>query len=83
MSNTKIDSMMEIEFDCRRGSSCSNLTFEYKLYDSSGTQVDAFSDTTGGQVDGARPHHFDVKTDSAQPIDSRSSRFETDPTCHD
>jgi hypothetical protein len=83
VSNTKIDSRTEIEFDYRRSSTCSNLTFEYKFFDSGGKQVDVFDDATGGQVAGGATHHFDIKADPAQPIDSRAVRFEADATCHD
>ncbi len=82
VSNAKIDSPTEIEFDYRRGSSCANLTFEYKFFDSSGKQVDDLADTKGDAVDGGRDYHFDIKASPGEPaIDSRAVRFEADATC--
>jgi hypothetical protein len=83
VSNAKIDSSTEIEFDYRRGSTCSNLTFQYNFFDGNGKQVDVFHDSTGGRVDGGVLTHFDIKGDASQPIDSRAVRFEADATCHD
>jgi hypothetical protein len=83
VSNAKIDSSTEIEFDYRRGSTCTNLTFQYNFFDGNGKQVDVFHDSTGGRVDGGVLTHFDIKGDASQPIDSRAVRFEADATCHD
>lgn len=82
VSNGKIDSSTEIEFDYRRDSSCSNLVFEYKFYDSNGVLVDDFTDTSGSAVDGGTTYHFDIKANAGEPpIDSRAVRFEADATC--
>gem|GEM_PF-2654148 len=83
VSNAKIDSSTEIEFDYRRGSTCGNLTFQYNFFDGNGKQVDTFNDTTGGRVDGGVLTHFDIKGDASQAIDSRAVRFVADATCHD
>jgi hypothetical protein len=83
VSNAKIDSRTEIEFDYRRGSTCNNLTFQYNFFDGNGKQVDTFDDVKGGPVDGGVRTHFDIKGDASQPIDSRAVRFEANATCHD
>ena len=83
VSNAKIDSRTEIEFDYRRATTCNNLTFEYNFFDGGGKQVDVFHDTAGGRVDGGVLTHFDVKGDASQPFDSRAVRFEADATCND
>ncbi len=83
VSNAKIDSSTEIEFDYRRGSTCNDLTFQYDFYDKNSSHVDVFHDIKGGKVDGGVTTHFDIKGDASQPIDSRAVRFEATPTCHD
>jgi hypothetical protein len=81
VSNARIDSSTEVEFDYRRSTTCSNLTFEYRFYDNGNQQVDVFHDIKGGVVSGGVPHHFDIHTDPLQPIDSRSTRFVATATC--
>ena len=44
VSNARIDSSTEIEFDYIRSTTCSNLTFEYRFYDRGSNQVDTFHD---------------------------------------
>jgi len=82
VSNTRIDSSTEIEFDYRRSSTCSKLTFEYRFYDRGSNEVDTFHDVQGGIVMGGVTHHFDITTDPSQPIDSRATRFVADATCN-
>jgi hypothetical protein len=83
VSNSKIDSRTEIEFDYRRASTCSNLTFEYRFYDSGGKQIDVFHDLKGDRVAGGVTVHYDITGDPTQPIDSHAVRFVADATCHD
>jgi hypothetical protein len=83
VSNAKIDSPTEIEFDYRRASTCNDLTFQYDFFDKSGNHVDVFHDLTGGRVDGGVLNHFDIKGDASQPIASSAVRFEANATCHD
>jgi hypothetical protein len=83
VSNAKIDSPTEFEFDYLRGSTCNDLTFQYDFFDKSGNHVDVFHDLTGGKVDGGVLTHFDIKGDASQPIDGRAVRFEAKATCHD
>jgi hypothetical protein len=82
VSNAKIDSTTEIEFDYRRSTTCNNLTFEYRFYDRANNQVDIFHDVKGDTVAGGITQHFDIKTDPSQPIDSRATRFVADATCN-
>jgi hypothetical protein len=83
VSNTKIDSRTEIEFDYKRATTCANLTFEYRFYDTSGKQVDVFHDLKGGRVVGGISVHYDITGDPKEPIDSRAARFVADATCND
>lgn len=82
VSNAKIDSRTEIEFDYRRASSCANLTFQYRFYDGGSNEVDTFHDPTGYPVTGGVTNHVDRTTDPSQPIDSRATRFVADATCN-
>jgi len=82
VSNARIDSSTEIEFDYIRSTTCSNLTFEYRFFDSGSNEVDTFHDVNGDIVTGGVIHHFDSKVDPSQPIDSRATRFVADATCN-
>jgi hypothetical protein len=82
VSNARIDSRTEIEFDYRRSTTCSNLTFEYRFYDGGSNEVDTFHDPSGYAVTGGVTHHVDRTTDPSQPIDSRATRFVADATCN-
>jgi hypothetical protein len=82
VSNARIDSRTEIEFDYRRSTTCSNLTFEYRFYDGGSNEVDTFHDPNGYAVTGGVTHHVDRTTDASQPIDSRATRFVADATCN-
>jgi hypothetical protein len=82
VSNGKIDSATEIEFDYQRSSACKSLVFEYKFYDSKGNLVDDFTDTSGSPVDANTKYHFDIKANTGEPpIDTRAVRFEAVATC--
>jgi hypothetical protein len=82
VSNARIDSRTEIEFDYRRSTTCSNLTFEYRFFDGVSNEVDTFHDPNGYAVTGGVTHHVDRTTDPSQPIDSRATRFVADATCN-
>jgi hypothetical protein len=82
VSNARIDSSTEIEFDYRRSTTCSNLTFEYRFFDSGSNEVDTFHDANSYLVTGGLTHHVDRTTDPTQPIDSRATRFVADATCN-
>ena len=82
VTNTKIDSSTQIEFDYRAKDSCKTLTFDYKFYDSSGSQVDEFEDEQQSDVSAGKSYHFTI-TASGQTIDSRASRFTAEGACHD
>ena len=81
VTNAKIDSTTQIEFDYRAKDACNNLVFDYKFYDSSGSQVDEFKDEQQSQVSAGRSYHFTIMA-SGQPIDSRATRFTAIPACH-
>jgi hypothetical protein len=82
VSNPKIDSSTQIEFDYRAKTSCNSLVFDYKFFNASGSQVDEFQDESQSQVTAGKSYHFTI-TASGQQIDSSSKTFTADPTCHD
>ena len=82
VSNARIDSSTEIEFDYLRSQTCKNLMFEYRFFDRGSNEVDTFHDVKGDTVEGGITHHFDIQTDPSQPIDSRATRFVADATCN-
>ena len=79
VSNTQIDSSTQIEFDYYRGSTCNNLTFDYRFYDSSGRLVDEFQSDQGHHIDGGSRNHITVVLD--HPLPSVATRFEAVATC--
>lgn len=82
VTNGKIDSPTQIEFDYSRSSYCKNVVFEYKFYDSRGALVDDLADSGGSPVDANTTYHFVIKSNPGdQPIDSRAVRFEAVATC--
>ena len=86
VTNAKIDSPSQIEFDYRASQSCSNLTFNYKFFDGSGHQVDTLSDANGHAVSGGADYHFTITgtqgvVGGTITIDLRATRFEADSVC--
>jgi hypothetical protein len=82
VTNTKIDSSTQIEFDYRAQKDCNSLVFDYVFYDSTGAQVDEFKDDTGSQVTANKSYHFTIQANSGQTIDSKATRFTATPTCN-
>jgi hypothetical protein len=84
ISNAKIDSPTQVEFDYHASSSCSNLTFSYTFYDSGGKAVDAWDGEASHSVTAGRDYHITASADpvSGQAIDSAATRFDVTPTCH-
>jgi hypothetical protein len=81
VTNARIDSSTEFDFDYARPKTCNDLTFDYPFFDKSGQLVDTFTDEKHSQVDGGRTVHFDVFIFVA--INSHAVRFDAIPTCHD
>jgi hypothetical protein len=82
VTNAKIDSPTQIEFDYRAKDTCNSLVFDYKFFDSSGSQVDEFQDEQQSQVTAGKSYHFTI-TASGQTINSDAKTFTATPTCHD
>jgi len=80
VTNAKIDSSTEFEFDYRRSATCDDLTFDYLFYDKSGHQVDHFQGEKHNKVVANETVHFDVI--GFEAIDARAVRFDAIPTCH-
>jgi hypothetical protein len=83
VSNAKIVSSSEIQFDYRRDTTCNDLTFEYKFFDLFGRQVEGFRDFTSRRIEGGVMAYLNVTIDPSQPIDPSAVRFLADATCHD
>ena len=71
VSNMKIDSNTQFEFDYRRSTACKDLTFEYVFFDQSGQQVDRYADEKHNAVLGDVTNHFTIY--SFTPLDPRGS----------
>jgi len=82
VTNARIDSSTQIEFDYRAATSCNTLTFDYTFYDAQGIKVDELQDEQQSQVTAGKRYHFTI-TASGQPIDASATRFTATPTCHD
>lgn len=80
VTDAKIDSSTQFEFDYRRSSTCRNLTFDYRFYDAGSREVDEFADEKQSNVQGDRTLHFTIYTFS--PIAANAVRFDAAPTCH-
>jgi phage terminase large subunit-like protein len=81
VTNMKIDSSTQVEFDYRRSTKCQDLTFNYVFFDKSGQPVDNFVGETHNTVRGDATIHFTIN--SFTPIASNAVRFVATPTCHD
>lgn len=82
VSNAKIDSPMQIEFDYRAKESCTRLYFDYVFYDSSGAQVDELQDEQSSSVTAGKSYHFTIDASGSQSIDPKATRFTATPSCH-
>jgi len=80
VSNAKIDSSTQFEFDYRRPTACKDLTFDYLFYDAGSHQVDEFADEKHSQVSADRTVHFTIYTFTG--IASNAVRFVATPTCN-
>jgi len=82
VTNAKIDSSNEFEFDYRRPTTCNKLTFIYVFFDSGKHEVARLGDQNiPRRVLGDHTYHYDTFTYSgmgANPV-----RFEALPTCLD
>ena len=81
VTNAKIDSTTQIEFDYTANADCSNLFFDYKFFDSGGKQVDEFKDNSGSKVTKDQIYHFTISANAGQVIDPSAKTFTADPTC--
>lgn len=82
VTNAKIDSSTQIEFDYHADKDCSSHVFDYLFYDSSGKQVGEFSDTTGDAVQSGHDYHYTVTDSNAgESIPSSATRFVANGSC--
>ena len=82
VTNARIDSSTQIEFDYRAQDSCNTLKFVYTFYNAQGIKVDELQDQQSSQVTAGRSYHFTI-TAFGQSIDASATRFTATPTCHD
>jgi hypothetical protein len=82
VTNAKIDSTTQIEFDYRAQDKCNTLTFVYTFFNTQGIKVGEFQDEQPSQVTAGRSYHFTISA-SGQSIDATATRFTATPTCHD
>jgi len=80
VTNAKIDSSTQFEFDYRRPTPCTDLSFDYVFFDGGGQKVDNFADEKHESMPANRTIHFTIYT--LQAIDSHAKRFDATPTCH-
>jgi hypothetical protein len=79
VTNTKIDSPTQVEFDYIRATACGELTFRAVFYDANGNQVQVFDDSTINSVPSNQLIHFTLKI--TPPVPSTAVRFDAVPAC--
>jgi hypothetical protein len=79
VTNTKIDSPTQVEFDYIRATSCNELTFRAVFYDNADNQVQLFDDSTINSVPSNQLVHFTLKI--TPPIPASVVRFDAVPAC--
>ncbi len=79
VTNPKIDSPTQIEFDYARPSNCNQVGFDITFYDKAGRALDRY---VGGTqfLSAGKTHHYVFHTDHAIP--AGSVRFTVNPTCY-
>jgi hypothetical protein len=80
VTNTKIDSPQQFEFDYRSKTDCKDITFFYKFYDQNGKLVDQRQDEKHNVVLKDKTYHIDVANFGAG-IAATAVRFDAIPTC--
>src|SRR6266508_5899068 len=69
VTNTKIDSSTQIEFDYARSSNCDQVSFEITFYDKAGRALDRYRGVTQF-VSAGVTHHYVFHTEHAIPATS-------------
>ena len=80
VSNARIVSPTEIQFDYQRATSCADVTFEYYFFNSAGVRVRDFAGSGHHSVVGMETYHVTVTLDS--PLDPSIQSFTAIDTCH-
>jgi hypothetical protein len=80
VTNQRIDSRTQVEFDYARDTGCNELTFRLVFYDSADNQVQVFDDSTISSVPADKTVHFTLTV--SPPLPSAAVRFDADPACH-
>lgn len=80
VTNQKIDSPTQVEFDYARATGCNELTFRAVFYDNADNQVQVFDDSTISSVPANKTVHFTITI--SPPLPSTAVRFDADPACH-
>lgn len=80
VTNQKIDSPTQVEFDYARDTPCGELTFRAVFYDGADNEVQVFDDSTISSVPAYKTVHFTLTI--SPPLPSTAVRFDADPACH-
>ncbi len=86
ISNAKIvpnSGGTQLTFDYRASSTCHRLTFRYRFFDGSGTEVGAFGGITEQSVVAGQTTHYTVTPTSGTGVPASATRFTVESTCHD
>jgi hypothetical protein len=81
VTNAKIDSNTQFEFDYRSATACKDTTFLYRFYDQAGNKVDERPGEQHTAVDANKTYHVTVNS-FGSVINAKAVRFEALPTCH-
>jgi len=80
VSNARIDSPTQVQFDYSTATACNGLTFRAVFYDKTGKQVQVFDNSTVASAPAHKLVHFTVSV--SPPIVASAVRFDAIPTCH-
>ena len=81
VTNARIDSLYQIEFDYARATPCHSVTFTYVFYDGSGNKLSTYKDASRADVPAHRTFHVTVSLNA--PLEPSASRFDALDACHD
>lgn len=81
VTNAKIDSPSQVEFDYAQKTACNNLTFKGVFYDKNGQTVQVFDISSTTNVPANKVVHMTFQLQP--PLPASAVRFDAIPTCHD
>lgn len=81
VTNAKIDSPSQVEFDYAQKTACNGLTFKGVFYDKNGKTVQVFDASSVTHVPANQVVHMTFHV--TPPLPATAVRFDAIPTCHD